>query len=245
MFGIVFVLYDLIIILSRLYAVKHIIPNHPDLPFLPKKYIGDLEEFKKFKEGGFFKRHYVGPFILTFTYNGIFYPIQILLICLLVLPGKVGIVTRSSKNLATIIGGEFLYGIYTSGQWSNVFDQYGLYLLFFFLYPILNIAIIVSLNHKNYANKIFTMFMLAVLFLIQIGGCIALSIVFGGILAVFLSPFPNWICIYCWVLTSIIIIRRRKQSKEKTVTPELSVTKAATKKSEKVSPELLPVTIQV
>jgi len=240
MFGIVFVLFDLIILFSRLYSVKHIIPNHPEIPFFPKKYIGDIEELKKFREGGFFKKHFIGPLIQNFTYNGIFYPIQILLICLLVLPGKIGITTRSSKNVVDVIGGEFLYGSYTSGQWSNVFDQYGMYLLFLFLFPILDIIIMVSLNHKKDKCKTYKIVMLSVLSFIQIVTCIVLSIVFGGILAVFLSPFPNYICIYCWALIYMIVVRRHKYSKEKPISPELPVTHMNTQKSEAITPELIP-----
>ena len=242
MFGIVFVLFDLVIIFSRLYSVKHIIPNHPDLPVFPKKYIGDIEELKKFREGGFFKRHYFGPLIQTFSYNGIFYPIQILLICLLVLPGKIGVMTRSSKNISEIVGGEFIYGTYTSGQWSNVSDQYEMYLLFLFLFPILDISIIVSLNHKKEKCGRFTIAMLSILSFIQIVALIIISIIFGGILSVFLSPFPNWISVYCWVLIYMIVIRRRKYNKEKPVSPEQLVVKVSFHESdsENSSPETTP-----
>ncbi|ORX50046.1 Metallo-dependent phosphatase [Piromyces finnis] len=222
LFGIVFILFEIAILLSRWYFIKNIIPKHPDIPFLPTRYIGDMisEEIKHFKEGGFFKRHYCAPFIEAFTFNGVFYPIQILLICLLVLPAKIGVMTRSSENVSSI-GGEFLYGSYISGQWSNVYDQYGLYLLYFIFFPILDTFIICSLNKKNEPNRIITILLLSFLFFIQVALCMTLSMVFGGILAVFLAPYPNWICFYSWTLIYIIIIRRFKQKSNKPVTPEL------------------------
>jgi len=221
-FGLIYILFEIAILLSRWYSVKHIIPKHPDIPFFPTKYIGDtVEELKQFYQGGFFKRHYVGPFIEAFTFDGVFYPIQILLICLLVLPSKIGKLTRSSENVSTV-GAEFLYGSFTSGQWSNVYDQYGLYIFYLLFFPILDTFIICSLNHKNKPNRIIILFLLFILFLFQISLCMALSIVLGGVLSVFFAPFPNWICIYCWTLVIIIIVRRFKQRFSKSVSIELS-----------------------
>jgi len=200
-FGIIYLLYEAMILLSRWYAVRHIIPNHPDIPFFPNKYIGDMinPEIEKFKNGNYFQRHFIGSFIEAFSFDGIFYPLQILLICLLVLPAKIGILTRSSEHVSKI-GGEFLYGSYNSGQWSNVADQYGLYIFHLILIPIVDTFIIVSLNHKKERNRIYVIILLILLFLFQFMLIILLSLMTGGILAIFIAPFPNWIGIYCWIL---------------------------------------------
>jgi len=225
LFGIVFIIYELMLILPRLYAVRNIIPNHSKLPFLPNKYIGDIisNETKSF-QNNFFKKHFILPFIEAFTLDGIFYPLQILAICLLVFPAKVGVVTRSSEHVSKI-GGEFLYGLYGSGQWANIFDQYGLDLLFFILIPFVDTLIIVFANHKRRHHICVTIIILIILILkciIQLIICIAISYVSGGIMAVFFSPFPTWNCIYCWVLIFIIVIRRIRYHDDKPVSPELS-----------------------
>jgi len=222
-FGIVYIVYELMIILSRWYSVKYIIPNHPDLPFLPFRYIGDMifNETEKFRNGGYFKRHFVGPFIEAFTFNGVFYPIQILLICVLVFPGRIGIMSRSSEDVSRV-GGEFLYGTYTSGQWSNLFDQYGMYIINFLLLVYVDTFILVSMNHKNWFVNAFKIVMLSFLFLFQMVYTIALAYICGGIMAIFIAPFPNWFCIYCWIIILIIIIRRRVDGSSKPVTPEIA-----------------------
>jgi len=219
-FGIVYIIYELMIILPRLYAIKHIIPKHNDLPFLPNRYIGDMisEETKSFQTG-FFKRHFILPFIEAFTFNGIFYPLQILMICLVVLPGKVGFLSRSSENVSKL-GGEFLYGMYGSGQWSNVHDQYGVYILLLIIIPIVDTLVIVFSNHKRKRHHIINLILLVIMCLIQVVLSFGVSYISGGVLAIFLSPFPTWICFYCWFLIIIIVIRRLKEHYSKSIASE-------------------------
>ncbi|ORX63992.1 hypothetical protein BCR32DRAFT_298247 [Anaeromyces robustus] len=213
-FGFVYIIYEIMVLLPRLYSIIYIKPKHSNLPFFPNRYISDIisEETKSFQTG-FFKKHFILPFIEAFTYNGIFYPIQISLICLLVLPGKVGLITRSSEKVSKL-GGEFLYGLYSSGQWSSVTDLYGIYLFFFILVTFIDTLLITFLNHKRkgniYVNIAITL-LLTFICIIQVLGCIAISYVCGGIMSVFFSPFPTWQCIYLWVLIYMIMIRRMKK----------------------------------
>ncbi|OUM63408.1 hypothetical protein PIROE2DRAFT_61304 [Piromyces sp. E2] len=221
-FGIVYVIYELIILLSRFYAVKNIIPNHPDLPFLPTKYIGDIIHNETSNlQNSFFKRNFVLPFIEAFTLNGIFYPLQILAICLLVLPSKVGIMLRTSENFSRFAG-EFLYGLYGSGQWANTFDQYGTYMVIFLLIPFIDTIVIAYLNHKREKNSITALIFIGILGIIQFIIAFSISYMRGGILTIILSPFPVWICIYSWFLIILIIVRRFKNSDNKLVSPELT-----------------------
>jgi len=212
LFGIVFIIYELIILLPRVYAIKHILPNHPDLPFLPKIYIGDKisNETKPFHDG-FFKKNIVLPFVEAFSVDGIFYPLQILAICILVLPSKIGNVSRSSENISKF-GGEFLYGMYGSGQWANTYDQYGIFTVMFIIIPFINTIIIPFLNHKQKRSHIVTMVVLAIIGIIQFVISYTICSRSGGFLTVLLSPFPVWVCVYSWVLIIIIEIRRIKDS---------------------------------
>ncbi|ORX40365.1 hypothetical protein BCR36DRAFT_339944 [Piromyces finnis] len=214
LFGIEYIIYELIILLPRFYSIKYIIPNHPDLPFLPTKYIGDviLKETKSL-QNSFFKRAILLPFIEAFTFNGIFYPLQILVICLLVLPAKIGIMARTSEHISRFFG-EFLYGLYGSGQWANTFDQYGMYMVIFFLIPFINTIIIVYLNHKSKRNHIISLLFLSILGIFQMLIAFLTSFISGGIFTVILSPFPVWICLYSWFLI-ILIVRRRIKNHDK------------------------------
>jgi len=215
-FGIVFLFYEATILLSRLYAIKHILSNHPDIPFFPTKYIGNkiYPEIEKFKNGGFFKRHFIGPLIETFCFDGIFYPLQILLICFLVFPAKIGVLIHSSEHFSKF-SSEFLYGSLVSGQWSNICDNYAIYLIYIIIIPILNTFIIVSLNHKNDRNSKYIISLLILLCFVQIGFVIGVSLIIGGILSIFLTPFPNWIGLYCWILIYMIINRRNPNQNKK------------------------------
>jgi len=167
LFGIIYILYELMVLLSRLYAIKNIIPKHSDLPFLPNKYIGDIiSNDTRNLQSSFFKRTFVLPFIEAFTINGIFYPLQILIICLVVLPSRIGIMSRTSENTSKLFG-EFLYGSYGSGQWANTFDQYGIFALLFLLIPFVDTIIIAYLNHRQKRNHIITLIILSIIFLFQ------------------------------------------------------------------------------
>ncbi|ORX63993.1 Metallo-dependent phosphatase [Anaeromyces robustus] len=221
-FGILYIIYEIMIILPRLYAIKNIIPKHSNLPFFPNKHVGDIisEETVPFQEG-FFKKHFILPFIEAFTLNGIFYPIQIIMICLVVLPTKIGNITKPTQNVSKY-GSEFLYGIYGSGQWANIADQYLTFIPLFILIIYLNTFIIVLSNHKKQRHHILSVILLIFLCLIQLLLSSFMTNMIGGIMAIFFSPFPVWITIYTWVLIFIIMIRRFRNHEDKIVTPELN-----------------------
>ncbi|KAG4106578.1 Metallo-dependent phosphatase [Neocallimastix lanati (nom. inval.)] len=220
LFGIVYLSYEAIILFSRLYAVKYIIPNHDNLPFLPDRYIGDLifSETKSFHET-FFKKTFILPFIEAFTLNGIFYPLQILVIYMLVFPSRVGLMSRSSEHFSRFCG-EFLYGFYGSGQWTNTYDQYGIFMATFLLVLYLDTLLIVFANHRHERNHLLTLIILSLICGFQLILSISTTYMHGGILTVLLSPFPVWIYVYCWFLLIMIIIRRFRSYKP--VTPELA-----------------------
>jgi len=208
----IFILYELIILLPRIYSIKNIIPNHPNIPFLPKTYIGDeiSNETKPF-QNGFFKKNIILPFIEAFTIDGIFYPLQILAICILILPSKMGNMSRPSENISRF-GFEFLYGIYGSGQWANTYDQYAFHIILFLLVTFFDTIIISFLNHKQKRSHIITMILLVFIGIIQLFISVITTSMSGGFLTVILSPFPVWIFLYSWFLIFIIEIRRIKYS---------------------------------
>jgi len=209
-FIITFLIYELMILLPRLYTIRHIIPYHTDLPFFPNKYIGDLiaNETKNF-QNDFFKKHFILPWIEAFSIDGIFYPLQLLAISLLVLPIRFGIMSKPSDNISKY-GAEFLYGHYSSGQWANTYDQYVLCTIFFILITFVDTLIIVFSNHTRKRHHFITYIILFFFFLFQVPTALFFSYFTGGIIALILSPFPTWNCLYCWFLIIMIIVRRIK-----------------------------------
>jgi len=129
--------------------------------------------------------------------------------------------SRTSENVSSRFAGEFLYGIYGSGQWANTFDQYGTFMAIFLLVTFVDTIIIAYLNHKRERNHIVTLIFLGIICIIQLLLSSGISYMRGGILTFFLSPFPVWICFYSWFLIIVIIIRRYKNG-DKLVSPELT-----------------------
>lgn len=158
----------------------------------------------------------------AFSIDGIFYPLQILAICILVLPSKMGNLSRSNENISKF-GGEFLYGMYGSGQWANTYDQYGIFTVLFILITFINTVIIPFLNHKQKRSHIITMILLVIIGVFQFVISYVLCSRSGGFLTVLLSPFPVWVCVYSWVLIIIIEVRRIRDSHSNSTQDQSSI----------------------
>jgi len=138
---------------------------------------------------------------------------------MLVFPSRVGLMSRSSEHFSRFCG-EFLYGFYGSGQWTNTYDQYGIFMATFLLVLYLDTLLIVFANHRHERNHLLTLIILSLICGFQLILSISTTYMHGGILTVLLSPFPVWIYVYCWFLLIMIIIRRFRSYKP--VTPELA-----------------------
>lgn len=225
MFWIVYILIEVFLILiPRVYSIRYIRPNYPNLPVLPNQYIGKTinNTTEKLKKNRFYKLLFV-PFIEAFTINGLFYPMQFFLLYIIVFPSMIGVLTRSYEGISKI-GGEFLYGMYVSGNWMPIYDQYGIILFLIIGIYFYDLMVIVYTNHREKRPNIIVLIILVLSFIAQMILACVYTIVSAGIVSVFISPFPVWFCIYSWSMIIIIIVRSfRNKNQQNTINTELTV----------------------